>query len=62
MNEKKEEQNILYQNINLIYPSEIKVLNENKEKNTLYIQKMKNKKQSFLNSTCYNLQNTHYIN
>ena len=54
MNEKKEEQNILYQNINLIYPSEIKVLNENKEKNTLYIQKMKNKKQSFLNSTCYN--------
>ena len=58
MNEKKEKQNILYQNINLIYPSEIKVLNENKEKNTLYIQKMKNKKQSFLNSTCYNLQNT----
>ena len=58
MNEKKEEQNILYQNINLINPSQIKVTNGNKEKNNLFFKKKKNKKQSFINSTNYNLQNT----
>ena len=58
MNEKKEEQNILYQNINLINPSQIKVRNGNKEKNNLFFKKMKKKKDSFINSTNYNLQNT----
>ena len=56
MNEIKEEQTIISQNINLINTSPIKVSNGNKEKNNINNKKFKIKKQTFINSTSYNLQ------